>query len=392
MIKQEIQKIRHQLPELSEWNTQDIELLDLRVKTLKSQWSKATCEQDDLLTLGAALSWSERSNNTPGFPILDKTPSQYIETGRVYRQKINEQVKSLAEKAQAWGGFWDPEDEKKEDEEGWKERGTSIAPHVWIGLKKRGFLPHINSPLDYERESLKGLEECCKFLLKLPVMTPSIETMQKAHGNLFKNISNQAGEFTDAQLFSGGYIGADPRLISYELENLTRQFEKGIKTAKKMGSFKEAEIIRTVTFVAARLLRIQPFKEGNKRIIAAWALSTLAREVSIPKRNDIDLYKSLHLTFKELRKGKLAPMAKKLCKAVAIENPEHEVPSFWLSPDFVAPKQIDPKEWEKKTQPYRSTSNLAPKIIIPKGKYKEARTKQREEELQMSGLYDYNLH
>lgn len=387
MPNTEINKLRHNIPELSEWGDQDIEVLLQRVQKLKTKWAKVSPDYDCLLTLGAALCWSEKSHKTPGYPELNKEPSKYIEIGQTYRENLKTQCKSLAKKAQAWGGFWDPEDEKKEDSVGWKERDSSIAPHVWISLKKRGFLPHINSPLDYEQHSLKGLEKCCQLFLKLPELSPNINNLLRAHQTLFKNISNQAGEFTDAQLFSGGYVGSDPRLVTYELSELSKQFEAGIKTAKKMGTFKDAEILRTVAFVCARLLRIQPFKEGNKRIIAAWALCTLAREVSIPKVKDIGLYKNLHLNFKELRKGNLGPCAKKLCKAFGVENPEHEVPSFWLSPEDVAPRQIDPKDWESKNPNHNS--NILPKIKSHKNTYRKYKNLERQGILDT--IHDYPM-
>jgi hypothetical protein len=390
MLNQEIKKIRHNIPELSEWSDDDIKILNDRVGELKSQWRKLTNEYDTFLTLGAALSWSETSQSTPGLPELSKSPSQYIEVGQLYREELERQSKSLAEKAQAWGGFWDPEDEKKEDEQGWKERSTSIAPHVWIGLKKRGFLPHINTPLEYERQSLQGLEKCCSLFLRLPKLTPDLETMRRGHRTLFKNISDQAGEFTNTQLFTAGYVGSDPRLISYELESIKKQYKKGMATANKMGLFKDAEILRTVTFACARLLRVQAFKDGNKRLIAAWALCALAREINMPKQKDITFWKNLHHHFKDIRKGKLGPTCKKLCQAFGIENPEREVPSFWLSPDNVAPSQIDPKEWESKgsknklnNSPHTlQTHNLAPKILQPKKKYKAAQLEKRSQELE----------
>lgn len=392
MIDKETEKIRHNVPELSEWADEDISILARRVQTLKSQWRKSTSEHDTFLTLGAALKWSEKSHKEPGLPELNKTPSEYIELGQRYREEIKKQARDLADKAQAWGGFWDPEDEKKEDSQGWKERGSSIAPHVWIGLKKRGFLPHINTPLDYERESLQGLENCCALFLKLPKLSPNLSTLQRAHQAVFKKISSQAGEITDAQLSTSGYIGADPRLIPAELDLLNKQFEKGMKTARRMENFKDAEIIRTVAFTCARLLRIQPFKAGNKRIIAAWALCTLAREVSIPTIQDVEFFKNLHHTFKDLRKGKLDPTAKNLCKAFGVKNPEKEVPSFWLSPDFIAPKQIEPMEWENGGNHSEKFHSQPHKVVMPKKRYKEGRTKQRDEELEISALEDvYNL-
>lgn len=385
MLEKELKKIRHNIPELSEWSNEDISILLKKVQTLKSDWRKSTSDYDTLLTLGAALDWSEKSHKTPGHPELDRPPSTYIEVGQTYRETLRMQSKNLADKAQAWGGFWDPEDEKSEDENGWVERDSSIAPHIWIGLKKRGFLPHINNPLEYERESLKGLENCCALLLKIPKLTPTLSLLQRTHRTLFKNISNQAGEFTDAQLFTGGYVGADPRLISYELNSLSKQYEKGMKTAKKMGTFKDAKIIRTVAFTCARLLRIQPFKEGNKRIIAAWALCTLAREVSIPKVDQIKSYKDLHLTFKELRKGKLTTTAKKLCRTFGVSNPEPEVPSFWLSPSSVKPKQIETKEWENKNNTQGGNSVDYPNNLLTKTNYRIDRIKKRQEELALSG-------
>jgi fido (protein-threonine AMPylation protein) len=370
MINKKLRQARHNLHELSEWSDQDLETLIERVEKLKSPWDKAHPEFDSLLILGAALSWSEESHQTPGLPTLNKAPSDYIEVGHHYREQLQKQAKSLCEKAQAWGGFWDPEDEKKEDKNGWAERESSIAPHVWIGLKKKGFLPHINTPLEYERESLKGLEECCTLFLKLPKLCPSLENLQKAHQTLFKNISNTAGEFTNTQLFTGGYIGADPRLIPYEIQEANKEYQRGINASKKMGNFKEAEIIRTVVFTCAKLLRIQPFVAGNKRIIAAWALCILSREINLPKIEKINFWKDLHLTFKDLRKGKLASTCKKLCKAFDVENPEIDVPSFWLSPGNVAPKQIEPKEWENQNSAKGKGKKIKPsdkktELLVP---------------------------
>lgn len=350
MITSKLHKIRHNVPELSEWSNQDMLTLQNGVEELKSGWKIKTDDFDHYLVLGIALSWSEQTQLSPnlGFPALDLPPSQYIELGQKYRKSLTTQASSLAKKAQAWGGFWDPEDEKKEDLEGWQERDSSIAPHVWIGLKKKGFLPHINSPKEYEDASQRGLEDCCMLLLKMPSISPSLETIQRAHQKLFENISNDAGEFTTTQLFVGGYVGADPRLIAYELEDLKKQYKRGIQKAKKMGSYQDAEVIRTVAFCCARLLRIQPFKTGNKRVIAAWALCTLSRELAIPKVKNTKFWKDLHLSFKDIRQGNLDSLCHGLCKALKVEDPQHEVPSFWLTPEPVAPNQIDPKEWEKK--------------------------------------------
>jgi fido (protein-threonine AMPylation protein) len=275
-------KLTHKVPEVSEWSKEQLEFLYRKMLDLKSQWTESIEESDNLLFLGCALSWDKMVQEGRSLPKLDHSPSHYRDIGRKHRHAVTKCANSIAPKAQAWGGFWEPEDETSQDAKGWKERKSSIAPHIWINIKKKEFLTTINSPLDYENASLKGLEKAGVHFLQKLETTPTLASLQTGHKNLFSHISEERGMITDKQLFHAGYAGSHPREIPWEIENISQLFSKGLNKAKQTNIYKEAEIIRWVAFTMARLLRIHPFTSGNKRLLACWGLTTLTRELEKP--------------------------------------------------------------------------------------------------------------
>jgi fido (protein-threonine AMPylation protein) len=340
-------KLTKRIPEISSWSAQELEFLYGRMLDLKSKWKETTPEDDSLLFLGCALDWSKMVSEAKSLPLLTKSPSYYRDIARKHRMSVVKCAKSIAPKAQAWGGFWDPEEELAQDKKGWKERKSSIAPHIWISLKKKEFLKSINTPLEYENASLKGLVSCTTHFLQRNSTTPTLSSLLEAHKRLFSHISGEGGHLANKQLCYAGYVGSEPKDIPWEIEQISKKYEEGIKKVKSKKLYREAEIIRWTVFAASRLLRIHPFPSGNKRLLASWVLSSLNKELQYPENKKTSFWKNCHPHFMTMRTGEIAPICTKICAAFSIQDPSPDVPSFWLTPEEVTPIGIKRKRLEK---------------------------------------------
>jgi fido (protein-threonine AMPylation protein) len=370
MSYNQIDILKHQTPEIAEWGDKDILFLHTKLLAVKSKWKETQPEDEGLLLLGCALAWDKMVKSGRQLPELGQPPSYYRYLARKHRQNVKRCAEHIAPRAQAWGGFWDPEVENKEDTKGWAERKSSIAPHIWISLKKKEFLTNINSPLQYETESLRGLKDTSLHFLRKIDTAPSTISLLEGHKKLFNNISNEAGSFASQQLVYAGYLGSEPREIPWEIEKLANSFSTGIKAAKERNLYKEAEIIRWVSFATARLLRIHPFTSGNKRLFACWAICALHRELNKTENNPTKFWKNMHSDFISMRKGDIEPICKKLCIAFGVKNPQVDVPSFWLPPEDITPISIQKKRAIHERE--KAQKNNLPKKLLKKFKSKKS--------------------
>ena len=201
----------------------------------------------------------------------------------------------------------------------------------WKAIKKKGIFPTVTSKEDYVLKMGEGIMDAITYQQSAANFIPNAETLKTIHYNIFKKVTPWAGKFTPNPLITNGYITCDPRLLEKELNRLGTAWEVFDVDKKN-----PQEIAKAIAFTGARILRLHPFLDGNKRTIC----TTITRltELHLPLVNPIQ---QMSTALFEARKGNIKPLGTSILNACDIPN----VLAFnWTLPSTIVPPQPEALE------------------------------------------------
>lgn len=215
-----------------------------------------------------------------------------------------------------------------------------MTEEIWKGIKKKGVLPHIVTKEDYLLATAKGMGAAAALLAKLPTIRPNANLLRLIHALIFQNATPWAGEFTKTILITNKFVTSDPQSIHLNITKARKGWEK------KKDPTPPEDRARYLAWLTARLLRIHPFTDGNKRTILSLVLALLTRELSKTPDTAL-LQKKLSATIPETRKGNIQPLGELFLAASGLEIPKNygwKLP-YSINPHISTPKPEDPPLW-----------------------------------------------
>lgn len=201
-------------------------------------------------------------------------------------------------------------------------------------LQQNGLLPSVKDFSDYNIKVDKGITLLRNYLKENPILEMPKDSLSGIHQVMFQEVYESAGRLRtrpQETAWIAGRPGVDPQRNLKELDLLNEQFNSLMKKADSL----EAKVA-AIAFYHSRLILIQPFTDGNKRLSREVMDSQLNAVFGTKKRQSLDnpFYRDAVTSL--LRETDMTRMLECLLhrEGFTVEKAQSLVPEYRIAPFF----------------------------------------------------------
>ncbi len=201
-------------------------------------------------------------------------------------------------------------------------------------LQQNGLLPSVKDFTDYNDKVNTGIAVIQYYLKENPILEMPKDSLSGIHQVMFQEVYESAGRLrTKPQetAWIAGRPGVDPQRNHKELDLLNAQFNSLMQKADSPESK-----VAAIAFYHSRLILIQPFTDGNKRLSREVMDSQLNAVFGTKKRQSLDnpFYRDAVTSL--LRETDMTRMLECLLhrEGLSVEKAQSLVPEYRIAPFF----------------------------------------------------------